>query len=60
MFEGIREFFAMLDVHPFWPIMIVILLFVQGLIPYRPVARIKETKDENGNKVYVIYKNINK
>lgn len=56
MFEGLREFFAMLDVHPFWPGLVITLSFVQCLIPYRPVAKIKETKDKDGKKEYVIYK----
>lgn len=60
MFEGVREFFAMLDVHPLWPTLVLGLSFVQCLFPYKPVAKIKETKDKDGKKEYVVYKNRNK
>lgn len=60
MFDGVREFFAMMDVHPFWPTLIVTLSFVQCLFPYKPVAKIKETKDKDGKKVYVVYKHRDK
>ncbi len=60
MFDGVREFFAMLDVHPFWPTLLVTLSFVQCLFPYKPVAKIKETKDKDGNKLYVVYKHRDK
>ncbi len=60
MFDGIRYFLELLDVHPFWPSLIVTLSFVQCLFPYRPVAKIKETKDKNGKKEYTVYRHIDK
>ena len=56
MFDGIRNFFNLLDVDLFWPVLIIALSFVSCLIPYKPVAKIKETKDKNGDKVYTIYR----
>lgn len=56
MFESLREFFASLGVHPFWPSLIAGLSIIYGLIPYEPVAKIKETKDKDGKKVFIIYK----
>lgn len=56
MLESIREFFAFLGVNPFWPGLVAGLSIIYGLIPYEPVAKIKETKDKDGKKVYIIYK----
>ncbi len=57
MFESIREFFAFLGVNPFWPGLVAGLSIIYGLIPYEPVAKIKETKDKyDGKKVFIIYK----
>lgn len=56
MLESIREFFAFLGVNPFWPGLVAGLTIIYGLIPYEPVAKIKETKDKDGKKVYIIYK----
>ena len=38
------------------PVLIIALSFVSCLIPYKPVAKIKETKDKNGDKVYTVYR----
>lgn len=56
MFDGAKYFLELLDVSPFWPVFIITLSFVQCLFPYKPVAKIKEKKDENGNKTYTVYK----
>lgn len=56
MFESLRNFFEFLGVHPFWPSLVAGLSILYGLFPYEPVAKIKETKDENGKKTYIIYK----
>lgn len=60
MFENLRNFFDFLGVHPIWPTLVIGLSFVQCLFPYRPIAKIKETKDKDGKKEYVVYKNRNK
>lgn len=56
MLESIRDFFAFLGVNPIWPGLVAGLSIIYGCIPYEPVAKIKETKDKNGKKVYIIYK----
>ncbi len=56
MFEGVKYFLELLDISPFWPVLITTLSFVQCLFPYKPVAKIKETKDKDGKKTYTVYK----
>lgn len=56
MFESIREFFTSLGVNPLWPSLIAGLSIIYGLFPYEPVAKIKETKDKDGKKAFIIYK----
>lgn len=56
MFASIGEFFALLDVHPLWPTLVLTLSFMQCLFPYKLVAKIKETKDKDGKKEYTIYR----
>lgn len=56
MFSGIGEFFALVGIHPIWPILIVATLFASCAYPYRLEEKIKETKDENGNTVYKVYR----
>lgn len=55
MFNNIKEFFNMLDVKPIWPVLITVLSFISCCIPYKPIAKIKETKDENGCSLYKIW-----
>ncbi len=57
MFESIRNFFAFLDVNPFWPALDFALIFIYCAIPpYRPVEKIRRTKDENGEDMYIVYR----
>ncbi len=56
MFEGIRYFLDLLEVKPFWPIIITLLSFGTCLVPYKPILKIKESKDKNGNKEYTIFR----
>lgn len=56
MLDSIRDFFAIVDVDLGWPVFIIILLFVNCLVPYEPIAKMKKTKDEDGNIEYTIYK----
>ena len=56
MFESLRNFFEFLGVHPFWPSLVAGLSILYGLIPYEPVAKVKKTKDKDGQDLYIIYK----
>lgn len=60
MFEFLRNFWDFLGVDPFWPSTVagltVLYGLTQGLIPYEPVAKIKKTKDKDGQYCLKIYK----
>lgn len=59
MFDGIRYFCAMLEVHPLVAMTILAWPCLECYSRmFRLVAKIKETKDENGNKEYKIYRKI--
>lgn len=53
--EGIKYFFDLLEIKPWWLILIVALSFVSCLLPYEPIGKIKETKDKDGKKEYIIF-----
>lgn len=55
MLEGIRELLYFLGVDPIWPILIIILLVLQGLYPWRLRGKSIKTKDKNGNTVTKYY-----
>lgn len=56
MFEGLRSFMNMFDVSPIWPAIIIVGLIVLCTVPYKPVYKIKKTKDEKNNTVYTVWK----
>ncbi len=58
--EGIKYFFDLLEIKPWWLILIVALSFVSCLLPYEPIGKIKETKDKDGKKEYIIFRYKNK
>lgn len=49
MLESIEYFSYLLDINPFWTILIIVLLLILGLIkslyPWMPKWKSKETKD---------------
>lgn len=47
--ESIKYFLYLLDVDVFWPIIIIILLIISGLYPYRLRGKSTISKDENEN-----------
>jgi len=57
MFEGLQFFFDLFDVSPVWPIVILVGLILLCIVPYKPVYKIKETKDKDGSTIYKIWKN---
>lgn len=58
--ESIKYFLYLLDVEPFWPILIIILLFISGFYPYKLKGKSTTKTDENGNKEtkYYEYKDL--
>lgn len=56
MFKGLTYFFDLLDVAPIWPTIIIVGLVILCMIPYKPLYKIKKTKDEKNNTMYVVYK----
>ena len=56
MFEGLNYFLDLMDVSPVWPIAIVAGLVILCLFPYKPVYKVTEEKDENGNTVKTVWK----
>ena len=47
--EGIKYFLYLLEIDPFWPILILVLLILSGLYPYRLKGKSVTKKDKNGN-----------
>lgn len=58
--ESIKNFLYLLDVDPFWIIIILILLIIRGFYPYKLRGKSIETEDKDGNKVikYFEYKDL--
>ena len=57
MFSNLKDFFDLLDVNPIWPTVIVIAEIIDCFIPYKPIGKVKKSKDKDGNEIYKIYKN---
>lgn len=57
MFNGIKEFFELLDVNPIWPIVILIVQIINCQIPYTPIGKVKKSKDKKGAVTYTVFKN---
>ena len=59
MLKGIIEFAYLLEVNPFWIILILILLLLLGIInclyPWQPKWKAKKTKDKDGNEITIYY-----
>lgn len=53
--ESIKYFLYLLEVDPFWPILILILLFVSGLYPYKLKGKSITKKDKEGKTETTIY-----
>lgn len=56
MFEGLQYFMDLMDISPIWPIAIVVGLVILCLFPYKPVYKVTEKKDEDGNIVKTVWK----
>ncbi len=56
MFNGIKEFFELLDVNPIWPAIILIAECINCTIPYTPIGKVKKSKEKDDT-VYIVYKN---
>ena len=58
--ESIKNFLYLLDVDPFWIIIILILLIIRRFYPYNLRGKSIETEDKDGNKVtkYFEYKDL--
>lgn len=57
--ESIKYFLYLLEIEPFWPILILILTCLSGLFPYKLKGKSITKKDKNGNEetTYYEYKN---
>lgn len=57
--KGIQEFAYLLEVEPFWIILLIalilLLLVVKCLYPWQPKWKSKTTKDEDGNEITTYY-----
>ena len=49
--ESIKYFLYLLDVDPFWIIIILILLIIRGFYPYNLRGKSINTEDKDGNKL---------
>lgn len=47
--ESIKYFLYLLEIDPIWPILILILLILSGLYPYRLKGKSVTKKDKDGN-----------
>ena len=58
--KSIKYFLYLLDVDPFWIIIILTLLIIRGLYPYNLRGKSINTEDKDGNKVtkYFEYKDL--
>ncbi len=59
MLESIEGISNLLDVDPFWIWLliglVILLIIVKCLFPWRPVWKSKKTKDKDGNEVTTYY-----
>lgn len=46
---SIKEFLYLLEVEPFWPILILLVLILSALYPYKIRGKSITKKDEDGN-----------
>ena len=53
--ESIKYFLYLLEIEPFWPILILILLCIYGLYPYRLKGKYVTKKDKDGNEETKFY-----
>ena len=58
--ESIKYFLYLLDVDPFWIILLLVLVTVNGMYPYRLKGKSITTEEKDGNKVtkYFEYKDL--
>ncbi len=58
--ESIKYFLYLLDVDPFWIVIILILLIIRGFYPYNLKGKSVDAEDKAGNKVtkYFEYKDL--
>lgn len=49
MFESITELLYFLGVDPIWPVLIIILLVIQGFYPWQLRWKTKQFKDKDGS-----------
>lgn len=58
--ESIKYFLYLLDVDPFWVILLLVLVTVNRMYPYRLKGKSITTEDKDGNKVtkYFEYKDL--
>ncbi len=59
MLESIMGISNLLDVDPFWIWfligLIILLIIVKCLFPWKPVWKSKKTKDKDGNEITIYY-----
>lgn len=59
MLESIEGISNLLDVDPFWIWLliglVILLIIVKCLFPWRPVLKSKKTKDKDGNEITTYY-----
>lgn len=57
--EAIKYFLCLLGVDPFWVVIILILVVLSGLYPYRLKGKLETKKNEDGTEEtrYYEYKN---
>lgn len=60
MLDSIKYFSYLLGIHPFWIILIIVLLIILGLVnciyPWQPKWKSKRTKEKDGSVVIKYYK----
>lgn len=57
MLESIREFCYLLEVNPLWIAILVAVLGLKALVPWRLEYKVEETEEkETGKKTYKIFR----
>ncbi len=60
MLERIRDISIFLEVDPFWMgvilVVLLLLVIVKCIYPWKPVTKSKKTKDKDGNEVVIYYR----
>lgn len=56
MGAAINYFIELLEINPDWVMILLLVLVVSCICPWKEIGKIEETEDEDGKKVFRIFR----